>query len=138
MHDDLYVEEDLQHERIFNKTEQQPPEQIKQLHPEELLMETREIRHVGVLSVAKFCAAICLIFSLISAVFSALFLYFGINVVDAYTTTLTLSNGIAALALTMLIIAVMGVIIGFISGAIAAFIYNIAAGVFGGIKIDLA
>ncbi|MDV0443075.1 DUF3566 domain-containing protein [Methanorbis rubei] len=100
-------------------------------------METHEIKHVGVFSVAKFCAAISLIFSLISAAFSAIFLYFGINMVDAYTTTLTLSGGLATLAFTMLIIAVTGIIVGFISGAIAAFVYNIAAGIFGGIKVDL-
>jgi hypothetical protein len=57
---------------------------------------------------------------------------------DALTSSINLSAGAAAVILSIVVIIAIITITGFIFGTVAAIIYNLVAGIFGGIRIDLA
>ncbi len=100
-------------------------------------MDTKEVRHVDVWSAAKLSAAIYLVFAVIYGIIAMIIAVFGMAAIPGTSAVVTLVGGIIAMLISVVIVAVLGMIIGFIFGAIAAFIYNLAAGVFGGLKIDL-
>ena len=97
-----------------------------------------EIKHIGVWSLAKISAAIALVIGLIMGV---IFVVFGAVLTAASpmmgipmlkSGAFTVEGVVAIIAVTILY-----AITGFICGALAAFIYNTAAGWFGGVEIDL-
>ena len=95
------------------------------------------IRSIRVLSLAKIFAAVSLVIGFIAAVLAVLVALFGVAAAPFYAMPvgeMTLVWAIVAI----LLLTVVYAIIGFIAGAIIAAIYNLAAGLFGGIEIDLA
>lgn len=98
-----------------------------------------ELIYINPLSAAKIAAAISIVLGFIAAViicFLGLFsvlssLVFPGSTIEAGADLL---SGIVQVFLTTVALAIMG----FIAGGIAAFIYNIAAGVFGGLDLDFA
>lgn len=100
-------------------------------------METKEILHVDVWSAAKLFAAINLVLSVIIGIIAAIAGMFGVAAVPGTSVLATIGGGIVAAIIIIVVLAILGVILGFILGAIYAVIYNLAAGVFGGLKIEL-
>lgn len=100
-------------------------------------METKEIKRVGVMSAAKFSAAIALVFSVIIGIISVVTAVLSHAVVPGSSLLVTLGGGVVAVVLVVLIFAIVSMIVGFIAGALYAFIYNLAAGVFGGLKVEV-
>lgn len=93
------------------------------------------IKRFGVFSVAKIFAAISLVIGLIAGIIflllgSAATLFMGPYAPQA-------AMGVGAGLVAIIILAVGGAIGGFIYGAIAALIYNLAAGWFGGVEMEL-
>ncbi|WFN34351.1 hypothetical protein L1S32_10980 [Methanogenium sp. S4BF] len=96
-----------------------------------------EIRSIQVFSLAKIFAAVSLVIGFIAAVLAVLIALFGVAAAPFYSLPvgeMTLVWAIVAI----LILTVVYAIIGFITGAIIAVIYNLAAGIFGGVEIDMA
>ena len=89
------------------------------------------IKKFGVLSVAKFCAVLGLIWGFVAGLALAL----GIGGMAAVMGRGGLGAGMGIIGLIVMII--LGAIGGFIGGAIIAFIYNIVLGAIGGIEMDL-
>ena len=90
-----------------------------------------ELKKVGVFSVAKIFAVISLIIGLLVGIIVLIF--GGIATIFMPQAAYAAGAGIVVIIFT----AVGGAIGGFIYGAIAAFIYNLAAGWFGGIEVEL-
>ena len=96
-----------------------------------------EVRSINVFSCAKIFAAVSLVLGFIAAVLAVLIALFGVAAAPFYSLPvgeMTLVWAIVAI----LVLTIIYAIIGFIAGAIVAVIYNLAAGLFGGLKIDLA
>ena len=89
------------------------------------------IKKLGVLSIAKFCAVLGIIWGLVVG----LFMMLGIGGIAAAMGRGALGAGVGIVGLIIMII--VGAIAGFIGGAILAFIYNIVLGAIGGIEMDL-
>ena len=105
-------------------------------------MAQMTIRRFGVMSVAKVYGLLTFIFGLIFGVIYGLFLILfgaamtaasseGINAAAGGVSTVALGLGI------MIGLPVFYGILGFVMGAISALVYNILAGMVGGIKFDL-
>lgn len=94
------------------------------------------IRRLGVLSVAKIQGAIALVFGLIiGVIYGLIIMLFG-------AALMSQSRGAAGGSIILGLLAMIGIpifygIIGFIGGAISALIYNMAAGIAGGIEIEV-
>lgn len=93
------------------------------------------IKRFGVLSVAKVCAAISLVIGLIAGILLILFGGLITLFMGPYAPEAAMGVGLGIVAI--IILAIGGAIGGFIYGAVAAFIYNLAAGWFGGVEMDL-
>lgn len=94
------------------------------------------LKHVGVMSLGKIFALFGLIFGLIYGILFAVF-------AAALAMFMPLSSlgtaGAGGLGAVMVIVmAIAGLIGGFIYGVIVAFLYNVFAGWVGGVQIDLA
>ncbi len=89
------------------------------------------IKQFGILSVAKFCAVIGLIWGF----FMGIFLAIGVGGMGSALGTHLLGIGAGIVGWIMMI--VIGGIGGFIGGAIVAVVYNIVLGAIGGIEMDL-
>lgn len=100
-------------------------------------METKEIKRVDIMSAAKLSAAIALVFFVIIGIISAVFAILNYAVMPGYSLFANLGGSILSAVLLVVILAVIGMIVGFILGALYAFIYNLAAGVFGGLKVEV-
>lgn len=88
---------------------------------------TMRVRRIGVLQLAK-----------LSAVFNLLFTAIVLVPMMMLMMAFSANSGAAGLGfLGLLILPVIYAIIGFIVGAIAAFIYNLVAGWVGGIELEL-
>ena len=97
-----------------------------------------EIKHIRVWSLAKISAVISLFVGLLFVIFSGILIVASSMMGTPMLGTSVVQAGSFTLGAVVAIIAVTGyAIIGFIWGAIAAFIYNIAADWFGGIEIDI-
>jgi len=91
----------------------------------------KEIKKIDVLSLAKFDASVGVIIGLI---WGLVIILFG----DQIAPILKLSIPTAGLGLASVIISpILYGIVGFIVGAISAFLYNISAKFTGGIKIEI-
>ncbi len=102
-------------------------------------MELKEVRHIGIFSLAKMGAAVSLVLTLITGLITVGCTYIGITTTDLISAIypINISAGIVTLIISICFIAVIGMIIGFVMGAVSAIIYNLAAGLFGGIKLEL-
>ena len=89
------------------------------------------IKKLGVISIAKFCGILGIIWGLVVGIFMML----GIGGIAAAMGRGALGAGIGIVGLIIMII--VGAIAGFIGGAILAIIYNIVLGAIGGIEMDL-
>ena len=105
-------------------------------------MAEMTVRRVGVLSLAKIQGLIMFVIGLIIGVI------YGLIIILLGATMSSLAprsesqamGGISSVVVGLLIMIGAPIfygILGFIGGAIASFVYNIAAGIVGGIKLDL-
>jgi len=92
-----------------------------------------EIRSINVLSLAKIFAAISLVIGFIAAVLAVLIALLGIAAAPFYPLPIEGMTLVWAIV-PILVLTVVYAIIGFIAGAIIAVIYNLAAGIFGGLE----
>lgn len=98
-----------------------------------------ELIYINPLSAAKIASAISIVLGFVAAVIICLLglfsvlssLVFPASTLDAGADLL---SGIIQVIITTIALAIMG----FIAGGIAAFIYNIAAGIFGGLDLAFA
>ncbi len=90
------------------------------------------IKRIGVLKLAVFQAAMMAAFGLLAALIIMLFGTM-IGSMNNQAGAFGMVGGIAAL----IILPIMYGVIGFIAGAIGAALYNLVAGVVGGIEIDV-
>lgn len=104
-------------------------------------MNKLKIRKLGILSVAKIYAAMTLVMSLlISIPFGLLIIVqslFGAVMFEGSSAVAVGGGGVLIGILIMIGIPIFYTIIGFISGVIGALIYNIFAGIVGGIEIEV-
>lgn len=100
-------------------------------------METKEVNHVYVWSVAKLYSAISLIISIVVGIVFTAAALVGMAPLPGMSTLAMFGSGVVIAVLAVVILAVIGMIGGFILGAVLAVIYNLAAGIFGGIRVDL-
>lgn len=95
------------------------------------------IKRFGVFSVAKINAAISLVVGLIVSVlwviFAGLLGVAGMHSASLGAAALTGAGGL----IVIIVATVLYAIAGFIAGALVAILYNIAAGWFGGVEIEL-
>ncbi len=89
------------------------------------------IKKFGIMSVAKFCAIIGLIWGFVVGLMLAV----GVGGTAAMFGRGMLGAGVGIIGFIFMII--FGAVGGFIGGAILAFIYNIVLGAIGGIEMDL-
>ncbi|CAN5668206.1 hypothetical protein BH24ACI2_BH24ACI2_12670 [soil metagenome] len=103
-------------------------------------MNKLKIKKLGVLSVAKIYAVIMLVVSLIFSIPYGLFVI-GISLMGASaggSSGLAIGSGGAIVGVLMMVgIPIMYGAIGFVAGAIGALLYNLFAGVVGGIEIEV-
>jgi hypothetical protein len=98
------------------------------------------IKSLGVLSVAKMYAALMGIFGLIIGVIYGLFIIvFGVGLLSSGVrgTAGAGVGGIVGGLVAMIGIPLFYMVFGFVGGAITAFVYNIVAGMAGGVEMDI-
>lgn len=99
------------------------------------------VRRVGVFSVAKIQALLLFIIGLfIGVVYGLMFMIFGAALSTLAPQSDQAVSGIGSVVgglLIMVVVPILYAILGFIGGAIGALVYNLAAGVVGGIKLEL-
>ena len=104
-------------------------------------MAEMTIRRFGVISVAKMYALLMLIFGLIFGVlYGLVFIIFGATMSALGGGNQATVSGVSSVVIgivMMIGIPLMYGVIGFIMGAIGALIYNVLAGVIGGVKFEL-
>ncbi len=103
-------------------------------------MAEMTIRRVGVFSVAKMHSLVMFVFGLIFGVIYGLFFMIFGAAMSAMAPRDGAMGGIGTIimgVLMMIGIPIFYGVLGFIFGALGAFVYNIAAGIVGGIKLDL-
>lgn len=103
-------------------------------------MNKLKIRKLGVLSVAKIYAVMCLVMSLIISIPYGLFIMiFGMAMMGTGEKAgLAAGGGSIVIGLLVMIgLPIFYSIMGFIGGAIAALLYNLFAGFVGGIEIEV-
>jgi hypothetical protein len=110
----------------------------------EKMLNKLRIRKLGVLSVAKIYAVIMLIISLIFAIPYGLFIIIisliggaGAGSQDGWAGLAVGGGGVVFGLLFLIGIPIIYGIMGFIFGAIGALIYNILAGIVGGIEVEV-
>ncbi|UUX92685.1 hypothetical protein [Methanoplanus endosymbiosus] len=94
-----------------------------------------EIKHIAVLSLAKIFAAVSLVVGLIIGIIALLLGGVATLFMGSYAPQAAM--GVAGGVIAIIVMTIGAAVVGFIYGAIIAFIYNIAAGWFGGIEIEL-
>ena len=92
---------------------------------------TYVIKQFGVISVGKFFA----VFGLVWGFFTGILLAAGLGGMGTVLGSHTLGFGAGLFGLIFMVI--IGGIIGFISGAVVAVIYNIVLGAMGGVELEL-
>jgi hypothetical protein len=104
-------------------------------------MAEMTIRRLGVFSVAKIEALLLFVIGLIIGVLYGLaFMIFGAAISSMAPGSDQAMGGVGSViggVVIMIIVPIFYGILGFIGGAIGALVYNLAAGVVGGIKIEL-
>lgn len=104
-------------------------------------MNKLKIRKLGVLSVAKMYAVVMFVLSLIIAVpyglFIIIFSLIGAGSARGDAAFMLGGGGVVMGIVMMIVLPVVYAAMGFIFGAIGALIYNIFAGIVGGIEIEV-
>lgn len=103
-------------------------------------MNKLRIRKIGILSVAKIYAVMMLVLSLlISVPYGLMIMLFGAVMVGSGANQGLMAGGGAIVMglLVMIGIPVFYALIGFIAGALGALVYNIFAGIVGGVEIEV-
>lgn len=104
-------------------------------------MNKLKIKKLGVLSVAKMYAVIALVVSLLIAIpyglFIIIFSLIGAGGASGDAALAIGGGGVVMGLVVMVGIPVMYTLMGFIGGVIGALIYNIFAGIVGGIEIEV-
>ena len=98
----------------------------------------KELKHIDVLSLAKVSAVLSAIWGFIAALLSLPFLAYGAQMASlagAAATPIPLMAGIGVLIIVVM--PILMAIMGFVMGAVGAFLYNVVAGWVGGVKLDL-
>lgn len=90
------------------------------------------VKKLGVMSVAKFGSIIGMILGIILGLINAIKLV-PVASLTGDSMIFWVGSGVMTFAMNV----IMGIIIGFLSGAIIAFVYNFALGEIGGIEVDL-
>lgn len=106
------------------------------------MSETKEIKRIGVLSAGKIAGVLYLALGLLvgiplacfSLFFSSIFASSGL---DTEAAGAFLVSGVGGLVVYGICVPIFYAVIGFIGGAIMAFIYNVVAGFMGGIELEL-
>jgi hypothetical protein len=104
-------------------------------------MNKLRIRKLGVLSVAKMYAAIMLVISLLISIpyglIVIIYSLFGAGMLQG-NTALAVGGGGVVLGIAIMIgIPIMYSLMGFVGGAIGAFLYNIFSSFVGGIEVEV-
>ena len=101
-----------------------------------------QVKRIGALSAGKVTGAIYALIGLIFGVIFALVSLLGIaigslvsNSADSSTAALLSGGGVAVASI--IILPVFYGVLGFITGLISAFLYNVVAGFIGGIEVDV-
>jgi hypothetical protein len=105
-------------------------------------MAEMTIRRFGVLSVAKMQSLVMFVLGLvIGVIYGLIFIIFGAAITAmAPNSDNAVAGGVPTIVIgvvLMIVIPIMYAVLGFIIGCIWALVYNLAAGVVGGIKFDL-
>jgi hypothetical protein len=99
------------------------------------------VRKVGVFSVAKIQSIImCVIGLLIGVIYGLAFMIFGAFITGFAPRDQQAAGGISTILIglvMMIAFPILYAILGFIGGAVGGLVYNIAAGVVGGIKLEV-
>jgi hypothetical protein len=114
---------------------------LKVLNAERFKMSRLQIRKMGVLSLAKIYGLMMLVISLIIAIPYGLVIIgwsiFGGSMVGGNAGRLMGGGGVVAGIAIMIGLPIFYGIFGFIFGAIGALVYNLFAGLVGGIEIEV-
>ncbi len=104
-------------------------------------MNKLRIRKLGVLSVAKMYAVIMLVISLIIAVpyglIVIIFSLIGAGSTRGDAAFMVGGGGVVMGIIMMIFIPIFYAVIGFVFGAIGALVYNVFAGIVGGVEIEV-
>ncbi|MFN2529759.1 MAG: hypothetical protein ABR555_00530 [Pyrinomonadaceae bacterium] len=103
-------------------------------------MAEMTIRRFGVFSVAKMQALVGFVMGLIIGVIYGLILIVAGAAILGFGGRDAAAGGVGPVVMgigVMIIVPIFYTILGFIGGAIVALVYNLAAGVIGGVKFDL-
>ena len=99
------------------------------------------VRRIGVLSLAKIQGLLMFVIGLIiGVIYGLFFMLFGAAMSSMTRGDNPMMGGISSIVAGVVIMITVPIfygILGFVGGAISGFIYNIAAGVVGGIKLEL-
>jgi hypothetical protein len=101
------------------------------------------VRRIGVLSLAKMQALLMFVIGLIiGVIYGLIFMIFGaaLTAMAPHGQDAALGGGISTIVIGVVMMVAIPIfygVLGFIFGLIGGFVYNLAAGVVGGIKLDL-
>lgn len=107
------------------------------------MTQMKEVKRIGVVSMAKVMGVLYLVLSLLVALPLACFslfsgsLFASAGFEDPETLGLGFATGIVGALIYAICLPLFYAVIGFIAGAIIAFVYNILAGSIGGIELEL-
>lgn len=93
-----------------------------------------KIQHIGVMSVAKVAAIIYLVIGLIAGLIFSIGVLLGSM---SASSDFPIASGMFFAVVTLVLTPLLYAVLGFIMGAIAAAVYNVAAKAIGGIEMDL-
>ena len=104
-------------------------------------MAEMTIKRVGVFSIAKIQALLMFVIGLIiGVIYGLVFMFFGAAIAAMAPNSDQTLGGIGSVVGGLVIMVLFPIfygILGFIGGVIGGLVYNLAAGIVGGIKIDL-
>lgn len=99
------------------------------------------VRRIGVLSLAKIQGLLMFVIGLIiGVIYGLFFMIFGAAISQLGRGENQLAGGVSSVVIGLIMMIAIPVfygVLGFVGGAISGFIYNVAAGVVGGIKLEL-
>lgn len=98
-----------------------------------------ELVYINPLSAAKMAAAVSIVLGFIAAVILGILGLF--KILSSFIVPISTTAAGADLLMTILQVIITTIVLaitGFIAGGIAAFIYNTAAGIFGGVYVNFA
>src|SRR5688500_870529 len=104
-------------------------------------MNRLRIRKLGVLSVAKIYSVMALVLTLLISIpyglFVIIYSLFGARMIGGDAGLAVGGGGVVVGVLVMIGLPIMYAVLAFIFGALGAFVYNIFAGLVGGVEIEV-